>query len=364
MSTPATRPVTVLHVIGSLDRGGAEMVALDLCRAIPAAEVRQCFVCVSGRRGLLAPRFEEAGAEVVVHGRGGVVRTVLGLVRDIARERPDVVQSHVSLTSALFLVSACLLGVPRRIARMHSEGDGRPDRPPRRLRRALARQLLPWVATDVLGVSPGALAFAQGARRRPRRPARVRYDVVANGVDLGRFAVARPRPEQPLTVLHVGRPDAAKNRAFLPPLARAVLELAPATLWVVGGGTEVDIPGTHPGVVDLGARDDVPALLREASVLVLPSVREGLPTVALEALASGVPVVASDIDATRALATQLPGIEVLPLDAPLERWASAVVAAARTPGEERERLREAVRRSDFDLRHNAQRWREIWQVAR
>ncbi|WP_408897268.1 glycosyltransferase [Nocardioides sp. R1-1] len=362
MSTSSPASATVLHVIGSLNRGGAETVALDLCRAIPAAQVRQRFVCVSGQRGTLAPQFEEAGAEVVVHGRGGVLRTLLGLVRDIRRERPDVVQAHVSLTSALFLVPARVLGVPRRIARMHSEGDGRPERLRRRLFRSATRRLLAWAATDVLAVSPGALEFARGPRRT--RGGAARYEVVVNGVDLERFRLPDRHPDESVVVLHVGRPDPAKNRSFLPPLALALQELAPAQLWVAGGGTEVDMPGEHPGVVDLGPRDDVPELLRAASVLVLPSVREGLPTVALEALASGVPVVASDIGAAVSLAERLPGVEILPLDAPHSHWARRVVDVAGLDADQRRELRAAVSRSDFDLRHNALRWRETWRAAR
>ncbi|GAA3658997.1 glycosyltransferase family 1 protein [Nocardioides ginsengisoli] len=358
-AAPSRRPVSVVHVIGSLDRGGAETVALDLCRAIPAERVRQVFVCASGRRGALAPQFEAAGAEVRVYGRGGVLRTLVGLAADLRRERPDVLQSHLGMASALFLLPGRLYGVRRRIARMHSEGDGRADTWCRQAYRALARRLMAAVATDVLAVSPGALAFALG----DGRPARAPYGVLPNGIDLERFRGPAERGGREVVVLHVGRPDPAKNRAFLPPLARALAELTPSRVWVVGGGTEVDLPGEHPGIDDLGARRDVPELLRRADVLVLPSVREGLPTVALEALASGVPVVASDIGAATSLAAQLPGVRVLSLDDPVDAWARAVVDAARLPAAERCELQRSLDASPFDLRTNALRWQDVWGVG-
>lgn len=360
MTRSAQRPVRVVHVIGSLDRGGAEMVALDLCRSIPADRVRQVFVCVSGRRGSLAALFEEAGAEVRVHGRGAF-RAWLGLTRDLRRDPPDVVQSHVGLASALFLLPGLVLRIPRRIARMHSEGDGRADTRRRLAYRAGARRLLPIVATDVLAVSSGALAFSGATARRQRR---ARYAVLPNGVDLDRFRGPSRRADGKIVVLHVGRPSPAKNRAFLPPLASALVRRTPSELWVVGGGTDEDMPGVHPGIVDHGQRTDVPDLLRRADVLVLPSVREGLPTVALEALASGVPVVASDIGAVTSLAAQLAGIEVVSLDASAEEWARVVVEAARLPAAQRRELCSSVGRSPFNLRTNVEHWQDAWGVDR
>ena len=75
----------------------------------------------------------------------------------------------------------------------------------------------------------------------------------------------------------------------------------------------------------LGVRHDVPQLLEASDVLLLPSIREGLPGVVLEACASGVPVLATDLPGVREIASRLPLVRYLPLSADDAEWAAAAV---------------------------------------
>lgn len=351
------RRVHVVHIIGSLDRGGAESVALELCRRL-STEVRQTFVCVSGRQGVLAKQFEDLGASVVTYGNGGVLRSCWRLLWGLRGLRPDVVQAHVALTSAVFLLIARAHGIPRRIARLHSQGDGRAARPGRRAYRGLMRWLLRHSATRVLGVSTAACAFAFGERA----VVDMRAEVVPNGVDVSRFKPPSSSATRPRAALHVGRADPAKNRALLPAIAQELQATRSMEVWVAGGGTDIDMPGEHPGIVLLGVSDDVPGLLRQVSCLLLPSIREGLPTVLLEALASGVPVVASAIAAHAELASLLPGITLVGLDEPPAVWARAVLTTSSLGHEDREALRASLAESVFNLDRNVDLWREVWGV--
>ena len=81
----------------------------------------------------------------------------------------------------------------------------------------------------------------------------------------------------------------------------------------------------------LGLRRDVPELLRALDLLVLPSGREGLPNIVLEAMASGVPVVATDVGGTGELVIEgKTGSLVRPGDA--EALARAILALSASPG--------------------------------
>ena len=356
----ASRPTTVLHVLGTLNRGGAETLALDLCRRIPAAEVRQVFVTIGTEEGSLARDFRTAGAQVLRCPLRPAASFPSRLLRTLRTNRPDVVVSHVGLSSGLILAVAAGARVPRRMARVHSTGDGRPDTVARRVQRAASRALLRWSATHVLAVSPAALTFAAGGRRDDR------YHVLGNGVDVERF---HPRPRgsgfaagAPVCI-HVGRAAPEKNRAFLVPVHAHLRRLYPeARLLLVGTGGVADLQHEPlpPGIEHLGERADVDALLRAADVLLLPSFREGLPGVILEALASGVPVLASDLPSLRELAGQLAGITLLPLEAGPASWAERACELARSSSIERQAMAELLRTSDFTLDASATRWGAVW----
>ncbi len=133
--------------------------------------------------------------------------------------------------------------------------------------------------------------------------ARSRVHVARNGVDLDRFrpgdaGAARAALGLPATgrlVLGVGRLVASKGFVVA---ATAVRTLGDARLVLVGDGPErAAIAATDPRTVFLGARApaDVAVAMQAADVLVLPSEREGWPNVVTEALAAGLPVVASRV---------------------------------------------------------------------
>jgi glycosyltransferase involved in cell wall biosynthesis len=119
--------------------------------------------------------------------------------------------------------------------------------------------------------------------------------------------------------MHVGNFTPAKNHAALIVIADALLARRRDMVFVlVGDGplrptveAEVDARGLASFFRFAGTRDDVPALLHAADVVVLPSHWEGLPGVVLEALASGRPVVASPIAPVREIAGYTDGIRLV-----------------------------------------------------
>lgn len=354
----------VVHVIGMLDRGGAESVALDLCRRLPPTAPRQVFLTLGGGVGRLAPQFAETGAAVRRCPLKPVPTFVPRLWRQLRTLRPDVVVSHVSVVSGLVLGVAALAGVRVRIAHMHSDGDGRPDSLRRRAMRKMLRAMLRLAATDVVGVSAGSVTFAGP------RPGDPRYRVLPNCVDFDRFGEVRvtatPRDGGPVFV-HIGRAAPEKNRPFLLSIHAEARRIRPATrLVVVGPGGVGDLEradarvGQDPTVELAGETDHVENYLAGADVLLLPSHREGLPGVVLQALAAGIPVVVSDLPGLRDLARTLPGITLLPLEAGPRAWARAALDLAELTTEGRRELCDAVRSSPYTLDQYVERWMSLW----
>lgn len=357
--------VTVVHVLAPLDRGGVAGVALDLCHAIPDDEIRQVFLTLGKREGQLAPRFREAGARVQQCPHRPLPYFVPRLWRRLRAIRPDAVVSHVSFRSGIVLAVARTAGVPIRIARLQSEGDWWPDNAFRRTQRAVLRGLLRRSATDVLGVTEAALAQAGRAGDDAR------YRVMPNGVDVDRFAyIRKPRPDgdRAPRMVHIGRAAFEKNRGFLLKVHREAKRMDDrSVLTFVGPGGTTDLTGTEraaalaePGIHLAGETDHPEQVLAESDVMLLPSHYEGLPGVVLEALAAGVPVLATSLPGLRDLATRVDGLSLLPLESGPAIWAETALRLARTPRPERERISDSLRHSPFTLASTAEQWRTLW----
>jgi L-malate glycosyltransferase len=232
-------------------------------------------------------------------------RTLIDLVRIVRRERIDLL--HLQGHGAR-LFGRLAAGVTRRPAIVHVHADYRrmPKGYPWYVR-AADRALAP-LAERVFLVAEALRPFATGDMGLGKRP----IDVWHNPVDRRRFHRPSPdqraasraalglRPDTPVAIT-VGRLDRLKGVdlqvAAWPEVHRAV---PGAILLVVGEGPERaalerEAAPLGDAVRFLGFRDDIERLLWAADVAVLSSRQEALSLAAVEAMAAGVPVVATDV---------------------------------------------------------------------
>jgi N-acetyl-alpha-D-glucosaminyl L-malate synthase BshA len=145
--------------------------------------------------------------------------------------------------------------------------------------------------------------LAEATRRHLALPAGFAIDVVPNFVDADRFAPTPAAPGGPPVLVHVSNFRALKRVEDVVRVFAAVRARRPARLRLVGDGPSragvaalADALGVGADVELVGERAaDLPALLAGAAAFLLPSESESFGLAALEALACGVPVVASDV---------------------------------------------------------------------
>ncbi|MFT8808250.1 glycosyltransferase family 4 protein [Gluconobacter sp.] len=239
-------------------------------------------------------------------------RAFVALVQLIRREKPDLVHGHMPISGILARFAARLCGVKIVAYTCHGFLFNQPGS----WRRRMLSLLLEWAAgriTDLymtvsreeardakrLHLNRNPIAIGNG-----REPARYHPDP-ATRVRLRRdLGVPEDRP----VVIVVSRLVRHKGH---PELLRAMEDVPGAELWVVGER----LPSDHgadltaafgrarerlgPRLRMLGYREDVPELLRAADVFVLPSHFEGLPMSVIEAMLTGLPVVATDVRGPR-----------------------------------------------------------------
>lgn len=355
-----------------MDRGGAELRTLEVVESLGRTEFDTVYVTLAGRAGDLADRIRKSGDRVVPIRLD--VRFPLRFVRFLRAVRADVVHSHVATFSGATLTLARLAGIRTRIAHFRSDGDQRADTPVRRGQRAIMRFLLSTSATDIVGVSPGALDH--GWRPGWRNDRRCR--VIPNGMDTRNLPSIEDRQvaraelgleDDARVVCHVGRPAAIKNRARAvdlvchPAAARASIVTLMVGSLADGEAQRWQARASGCALRILGSRTDVLSLLNAADLTLVTSTHEGLPGVVLESLAVGTPVVASDLPGVRWIADDVPGITIRSLDQPDEMWMQSMLAALDTAGsgDERTRLRSAFTDGRFLLETAAADLSELWR---
>jgi glycosyltransferase involved in cell wall biosynthesis len=199
---------------------------------------------------------------------------------------------------------------------------------------------------------------------------------IYNGIDLRRMHMASHAEREPL-VLAVGRLVEKKGFADLIDACGLMQELVPA--WrclIVGGGplhgelqARIDALGLGRRVELLGAQPpaQVAALMRRAAVLAAPCIvspdgdRDGLPTVLLEAMALGCPVVATEVTGIPELVIDGSTGRLLPQRRPV-LLAQALAGLLADPVQARRLARgaRAWMESNFDIHRNTARMRSLF----
>jgi phosphatidyl-myo-inositol alpha-mannosyltransferase len=249
--------------------------------------------------------FIKAGRSVPVPANGSIARLALlpatrSLVRKALREGDfDVVHVHEPLVP--MVSTSAVMGAPGRVVgTFHAAGEGRS------VSYALAKVLMGRVHSRLAAL----IAVSEPARSLASRYFPGEYRVIPNGVDLGRFAPGGGRPsgfppgDGPV-VLFVGRNEPRKGMDVLLEAFNALSASVPGCrLVVVGSGFEEGkvrhsvAAGLRERVTVVGqiGNEELPAYYSAADVFCAPALGgESFGVVLIESIASGTPVVASDI---------------------------------------------------------------------
>jgi len=234
-----------------------------------------------------------------------VVRAFAEIARYLRRNHVDVVHTHCTVPGVIGRLAASFAGVPVVIHTVHGfwfqDGDPCCKRWP-----GIAVEWFCGLFTDAL-LFQNAGDLAQ-ANRLGIGPAAHRMRI-GNGIDLERFrpGVHTRAAAEPVRIICVARFEPVKQHGMLlEAVARVLADGEQVRLWLVGEGelegrlrADCAALGIADAVEFMGYSEDVPALLRQADIAVLTSLREGIPRAVLEAMAMGLPVVATRVPGTR-----------------------------------------------------------------
>jgi glycosyltransferase involved in cell wall biosynthesis len=366
---------SVAILLSNLRAEGGPALAADLCAEWIRNGIEPRVLLLNDSRMEMEPRFLEMGIEPEILGSstispGSYPRIFDGVNRVLRHWKPRGLLSIPSGVHGAIFAAAAWAGVRHRAVHLGTypwhwqSGFWK-----YRLLMRAAASVTPDLICVTEHVRAGVAAHFGNVAAR--------IHVIPNGIDLNRFAFRRRQgrngAQEPVTILMVGRLDGEKDH-------RTLIEAA-GNLQARGVRVRVKLAGDGPTLADLqrlviarglkenveflGARRDVPELLANADVFVF-SVRaqEGLGIALVEAMASGVPIVATDVGACREVLSD-GACGLLTRENDSAGIADAIVSCihAPEPAEKRARAARARAESTYNRRQRAERYLEICGAA-
>jgi sugar transferase (PEP-CTERM/EpsH1 system associated) len=313
-TTPSSRPmqelipmnpkIHIVHYVWGFHTGGMENGVVNLINNLPADSYRHSIICQKGYDPAFFARIQHPAVAIYdIHKKEGIdLRLFWRLATLLWRLKPDVFHTRSLGTMEGHLI-ATLLGIPLRVHGEHGwdvSDFGGTNVKYQKLRRLLKRFVHRFVALsseaeqyllDKIGVDTS------------------RLQRICNGVDLSRFEGFEKTEQDRATFVFgtVGRMAVVKNQpllleAFIQLLQRCPVQAPQLRLLLVGDGVlreEMEQRALSAGVAAqvefTGNSEQVPLMLQRMHVFVLPSIAEGISNSILEAMASGLPVIASRV---------------------------------------------------------------------
>ncbi len=332
----------IVHIVGTPGTGGVQNLIYDLAASAPGRRFRHSMICLFGAPEEFAQRFREAGIAVNSCPVPWPASLDLGsyrasrwlrhrlsftypfrLSRALGRIAPDLVHTHVS--HRIDLQAEGVLRLARLPLVWTIHGQYRPEG--RELERW--RQVTRLAASRPSAITAVAEELAQDFRARGLdHPDGIH--VTRGGVNISRFRTPRPRddawrerwgiPQDALLIGAAGRlvPEKAYE-VFVRAAARVARDDAHTHFAIAGGGplrrpleSEIARAGLRRRFHLVGFEPDVPFFLGQLDVFVLSSRFEGFPIALIEALAAGLPSVATAVGGVLEMLGRDGGLVVAP----------------------------------------------------
>lgn len=351
-------PVRILHVLGRMDRGGAEAFVMNIYRNIDRTKVQFDFVVHTENECDYDQEIRKLGG-VIYHAPRYKGINHLAYVKWWKQLYSNhleykVVHGHIRSVASIYLQVAKQYG---RYTIIHSHSTSNGNGVTAIVKNYLQRNI-PKYADTLIACSELSGQWLYKGKK---------FDIIKNGIDLDEYSFDVQTREHyrrdlgidnsTLLVGHVGRFHEAKNHLFLIDVFQGIHAIRnDSKLILVGDGDlrheiedKINKLGIRENVILTGVRKDIPKLLQAMDVFVFPSKWEGFPVSLLEAQASGLPCYVSDSVTSEAFIAD--NLKAISLEMPPSDWVKIILSNKN----ERVDNFEKIKTLGYDIHDEAQR---------
>ena len=352
--------IRVIHVIGKMDRAGAETMLMNLYRHIDRDIIQFDFITFTNEKGDYDDEILALGGKIFPIIANNPFNRAIKITKFLkAHPEYKIVHAHMLLSNAFHLLAAKNAGVRHRISHAHSSSNGQVNII-KKIYEKWALMVNRKVATYRIGCGKSASEYLFGTTK----------DVLllSNAVDIdGISAIARKSSnyisnefhDDGLKIIHVGRLTDVKNHQFSFEIAKELMRRQVRfTLYIVGRGPlqqklhqRVEYEQISHHIKFLGLRSDIIELMSSADHMILPSLHEGFPVVLVESQSVGLKTIVSD-RVSNEVDLGLGLIDFLPISSVIE-WVACLLEEKKPLISESEII-SILKSKGFDIRENAQ----------
>lgn len=293
----------VLHIVGKMNRAGAETMIMNLYRHIDRTQIQFDFVTFTRDKGDYDDEILRLGGRVFPICANNSIERMFKLTRFLKQHSEyQIIHAHMLLNNAFHLLAAKKAGIQHRISHSHTTSNEKSG---------IIANLYEKFAIHLNKIlSTKKIACGEDAAEYLFKNSKNVW-ILKNAIDLQLYNEISLSNKsywktikndlQDLKIIQVGRLNKVKNHDFSLEIARKLKEQGVKfTFFVVGQGPlesilkeKVKEYSLTDCVYFLGVRDDVPELMAGANLMLMPSLHEGFPVVLVESQAIGLKAIIS-----------------------------------------------------------------------
>lgn len=361
-------PVRVLHVLTTMNQGGAETMMMNYYRHIDREQVQFDFLVHREEIGAYENEIETLGGKIY-RLPALTLRTAWSYrkwIYEFLKSHPEYECIHIHSSGVAYFVAKAAHQLGRKVIIQHSHACARNiidwTTPIRYICKVATRRYL----THFFSCGKEAAEWLFGKKIAKKAI------ILPNAVNTQKFAFSQAKHlslrkqygwDDKYVIGYVARFNYPKNHFQLLEIFKATLTIQPNAHLVLVGKKDgyydelvkrVDELGISAHVEFTGARSDIHLLLQAFDIFVFPSLFEGLSVAMVEAQAAGLKIIASDKIANEvAICPEL--VKFLPLSAPLNEWAKAL-----TLSYERRNTQDVICKAGYDIHRTSQKLQQFY----
>lgn len=293
----------ILHIVGKMDRAGAETMLMNLYRNIDRTQVQFDFITFTQQKGDYDDEILALGGKIYPIIANNSIDRMFKLTNFLKQHSEyQILHAHMLLNNAFHLLAAKKAGISHRVSHSHNTSNGTSGIIAK-LYEKFAIYLNERLSTKKIACGKEAAEYLFNTSEN--------VWLLNNAIDLKLYNEISLSNKnywktirsdiQNLKIIQVGRLNEVKNHTFSLEIAKRLKEQdIDFTFFIVGQGPLEDLIrrkvqdyGLEENVFLLGVRNDVPNLMAGADVMLMPSLHEGFPVVLVESQAIGLKTISS-----------------------------------------------------------------------